>query len=505
MSMRAHSSLLAALSLLAASTPVAAADDGGLSIAVVVVGKDSPSAGSAIVVGQIARQGFARNPRYSVLDVEASLNGGADGARLATLKRAADALERGQAAYDAFELDAALEALAEAVVTYEQGLGGLSDAGPVVDALVFQGAAYALKGDVKNAKAAFTRAFVLSDTASLDGGRFPDTVQALFEEAREQTSTLPTGALTVYAAPAAAEVWVDGGFRGSAPITVSDLKQGRHYVRVVRDGYVAFGAAVDVKRGGEETVQATLRPTTSLAPFEDLRGRIAGGDPLAARDLASLLKVDQLFVASVEQAGKDVKVTGTLLDGVGGGVLSEANKAFAFESARFRGDLELWLAENFRKEGTATATTGTATTGSQSYVTEQAVSPPTPGILIAGYVVTALTIVPVLVALISGVVALYEWDAYRNQGKVLAQITGNPPQGVPNQITASTNEGRLVLAFLGISAILTDVMWVAAGVTLVTGVTLIVFGVNEKAEIEDVLASAPPVDAPALALARNAE
>jgi hypothetical protein len=483
----------------------ALAAEGGLSMAVVVVGKDSPSAPAAIVVGQIARQGFARNPRYSVLDVEASLNGGADGARLATLKRAADALERGQAAYDAFELDPALEALAECVVTYEQALGGLDDTAPLVDALIFQGAAYSLKGDVKNAKSAFTRAFVLNDAATLDGGRFPDTVQALFEEARNETSALPTGALTVYAAPAAAEVWVDGGFRGSAPLTVSDLKVGRHYVRVMRDGYVTFGAAIDVKRGGEETVQATLRPTTSLSSYEDLRTRIAGGDPLAARELASMLKVDQLMVASVELAGKDVKITGTLLDGVGGGVLAESNKAFAFESARFRGDLELWLGENFRKEGSATATTDGTTASDQRYVTEQAVSPPTPGILIAGWVVTALTVVPVLVSLIAGVVALYEWDSYRNQGKVMAQITGGPPTGVPNQITASTNEGRLVLAFLGISAILADISWLVAGGTLATGITLIVLGINEKAEIEDVLARAPLRETETLALHRNAE
>jgi hypothetical protein len=268
---------------------------------------------------------------------------------------------------------------------------------------------------------------------------------------------------------------------------------------------VTFGAAVDVKRGGEETVQATLRPTTSLSSYEDLRRRIAENDPLAARELASMLKVDQLFVASVEFAGKDVKVTGKLLDGVGGGTLSEGNKAFAFESARFRGDLELWLAENFRKEGSATATSDGTTTSGQNYVTEQAVSPPTPGILIAGWVVTALTIVPVLVALISGVVALYEWDSYRNQGKFIAQLTGEAPAGVPNQITASTNEGRLVLAFLGISAILADVMWLVAGGTLVTGITLIVFGINEKAEIDDVLAHAPLPQTQTFALHRNAE
>jgi len=502
--MRVFSSLPVLLACALGAFPTLAAD-GGLSMAVVVVGKDSPSASAAIVVGQIARQGFARNPRYSVLDVEASLNGGADGARLATLKRAADALERGQAAYDAFELDPALEALAESVVTYEQALGGLADAAPLVDALTFQGAAYALKGDVKNAKGAFTRAFVLNEAATLDGGRFPDTVQALFEEARQETSALATGALTIYAAPAAAEVWVDGGFRGSAPLTVSDLKVGRHYVRVVRDGYVTFGAAVDVKRGGEETVQATLRPTTSIASFEELRTRIAGNDPLAARELASMLKVDQLFVASVELAGKDVKVTGTLIDGVGGGSLAVANKAFAYEGARFRGDLEIWLAENFRKEGSAVATSDGTTTGGQRYVTEQAVSPPTPGILIAGYVVTALTIVPVLVALISGVVALYEWDSYRNQGKVWAQIAGGAPAGVPNQITASTNEGRLVLAFLGISAILADLSWLVAGGTLATGITLIVVGVNQKAEIDDVLAHAPLPALETFALQQNVE
>lgn len=468
----------------ALALPAAAQD--GVSIATVVVAKDSPSAQQAIVIGQIARQGFARNPRYEVLDVEIMLSGGEDSTgRLAELKKAEEALETGMAAYDAFEVDAALESLAEAVGGYERAVGGMADITPLVDAYRFQGAAYALKGEQEAATEAFLKALVLDEGADLSGGQFPDTVQAIFEAARDQVATLQTGSLTVYAAPAAAEVWVDGGFRGSAPMTVTDLQAGRHYVRIVRDGYVAFGEAVDIAAGGEETVQATLRPTSGLSEFEKTARKLQSGDQRAAADLAAKLKVEQLFWATVEATGKDVKVSGFLTDGVGGGVLATGDKSFTTTSPRFRGDVELWLAENFRKEGSATATNTNTANNGESFMPSAPVEPPTPGTLIAGWIIAPLSVLPFLVGIVSYVGAFYFFDTYYLGAELLGGVTGGT--GVLDQRDAFSNDGALVLTLQGVLGIAADVLMVLSAVVLATGVTLIVFGLNEKAEIDDVL------------------
>lgn len=479
---------LAASALVA---PAAGAQQAGTSIAVITVAKDSPSAASAVVVGQVARQSFARNPRYALLDLESVLNTGNDTDRQTRLKRAESALERGLAAYDAFELDAALEAFAEAVVGFEQALPAVADLTPLIDAFRYQGAAYVLKGDVKNAKAKFRQTLVIAPGASLDSSKFPENVQAIFEEVRAEMAEAPTGTVTVYAAPAAAEVWVDGGFRGSAPLTVEDLAAGRHYVRVVRDGYASFGVAVDVGREAEETVQATLRPATRLSAYEDLKTRMLD-NPRAAAELAKLLKVDQLLWASVESRGDNVVLDGHLVDGVGGGEVTAANKTFVTNSPRFRAEVEAWLAENFRKEGTAQLTDNGGQTNRESFLPDGPVETPTPTILITGYWLAGLSAVPAVIGLGTGIYSLYAWDAYRNQGRYVSQITGNPAAGVPNQLASQTDEARLLLSILGVTAIGTDIAFVAAGAALTAGIVCIVLGLNEKAEIEDVLAEADP-------------
>ena len=482
--------VIGALSL-GLALPASAMED-GVSIAVVVIEKDSPSAGQAIVIGQVARQGFARNPKYAVLDLEQVLSDGALGMREEKRKEAEERLESGMAAYDAFELDQALESLAEALVAYENALGTLDDIAPIADALRFQGAAYALQGDADAAKAAFARAFALDPDGELEGGRFPDTVQALYEQARESADNAPTGSVTVFAAPAAAEVYIDGNFKGSAPITVEDLAVGRHYIRVVRDGYVAYGEAVDIVAGQEETVQGTLRTTAKLGEFDGLRRRLAQGDERAAADLAALLQVDQLFSATVEATGDSVKISGTLTDGVQGTALSTQDKSFATSSARFKPELEAWLAENFRKEGGGQSAVENTAQGGEDFMNGGPVDRPTSGFLIAGWVVTALTIVPIIVAIAAGVTSLYGWDFYRNRGELFQDITG--ATGVQNQIDAQTDAGQTALLIYGIASVVTDVSWVVAAATLATGIALIVVGLNQEAEIDDVLAAGPRDD-----------
>jgi tetratricopeptide (TPR) repeat protein len=462
----------------------AAAQDDGVSIAVVSVGKDSPSDSQAIVVGQIARQGFERNPKYSVLELEEVLEGGEAPAALRRRRQAEAALDRGKAAYDAFELAPALESLAEAVVGFEQALASLPDTSPVVEALKFQGAAYVLSGDTKNGLRAFERAFVLDAGMSVAANNFPENVVEVVEDARVASEGKPTGTMTVYAAPPAAEVWVDGRFRGSAPISIDNLPVGRHYVRVVRDGYAAFGTPVDVGRRTEETVQATLRPTAKFAEFDDLASRLKTGSEQGAAQLAAMLKVDQLLWTTVEAAGNDVTVTATLTDGVGGGVLTTATKTFVSSSQRYRSDLELWFAQSFRKAQGADAPddtsggTGTVTDGS-SFLPDKPTEAPTSGLTIGGWVLTIGAVVPLGVGIGFGIYSLVPWDAYKNNGDLFGQ------PALPHQLHPSFDD--VWNSFL-VSSIVADVAYVVTGILVASGVTLLVLGANQEQEIEDVLA-----------------
>ncbi len=480
-------SLASLVVALLAGPSLAEAD--GVSIAVVAVGKDSPSAGQAVVVGRIAKQGFERNPKYDLLDTERVLESGEASAAERRRATADAALARGRSAFDALELSPALESLAEAVVGYEQALAAMTDIGPLVTALKYQGAAYALSGDSKNARRSFERAFVLDLGASAAG--FPEEVTTLFEQARAKVEEGPTGTLTVYAAPPAAEVWVDGRFRGSAPLSLDNLPAGRHYVRVARDGYVAFGQPVEVKRRAEETLQATLRPAARFSEYDDLASRLKGGSPQAAAELAGMLKVAQLLWIVTEVTGEDVTVTATLTDGVGGGALAQGTKTFVTTSPRYRSDLELWFAQTFRKGAGVQAPTfgDSGTSGGDppkgsGFLPTAPTEAPTSGMTILGWVLTGGAILPLGVGIGFGVASLVPWDAYKNGGKLFDQ------PALSSQLDPSREE--VWNSFL-VTSIIADVGYVVAAGMAAVGVTLLVLGANEEEEIEDVLASAPLV------------
>lgn len=465
----------------------AGAQSDGVSIAVVAVGKDSPSEGQAIVVGRIAKQGFERNPKYDLLDTERVLENGEVSAAHGRRTNADEALRRGRGAFDALELTTALESFAEAVVGYEQALAAMTDLSPLVAALKYQGAAYALSGDSKNARRAFERAFVVDPSATSAGDNFPDEVTALFEQARARVEKAPTGTLTLYAAPPAAEVWIDGRFRGSAPLSVDNLPEGRHYVRVSRDGYAPFGQPVEVKRRAEETVQATLRPTARFSQYDDLASRLKGASPQAASELAAMLKVDQLLWVVTEVTGEDVTVTATLTDGVGGGALTQGTKTFVTTSPRYRSDLELWFAQSFRKGQGVQAPTPTENNGGVSqgggFLPDAPKEAPTSGKTTLGWVLTGGAILPLAVGIGFGVASLVPWDAYKNQGKLFNQPA----------LTSQLDDDREEVwnSFL-VTSIIADVGYVVAAGMAAVGVTLLVLGANEEEAIEDVLASNPP-------------
>jgi hypothetical protein len=468
---------------------------------VVAVSLKNPSEGQAIVVGQVSRQGFERNPKYDVLDLERVLENGEAPPAERRLRKAEEAWQRGRAAYDAFELAPALEAFAEAIVGFEQAVAAMRTMAPIVEVLKYQAAAYALNGDAKNAKRAFQRALTIDSGLSVAGDSFPEEVTTVLEEMRMKADNAPTGTMTVYGAPPAAEVWVDGGFRGSAPISIDNLAAGRHYVRVARAGYVSFGAAVDVGRRSEETVQATLQPTARFAEFDDLAARLKTGSEPGAAKLAALLKVDQLLWSVVEVAGDDVTVTSTLSDGVSGSVLSTATKAFVSTSPRYRSDLEIWFATHFRKaqgsqadSGTGTGTTGDGTgdgNGGQNFLPDAPAEAPTSQFTILGWTLVGLGIIPAGLGVGFGIGSLVPWDAYKNEGRLFQQPY------IDNQLHPSRED--VWNSFL-VTSIIADVSYVVAATMFSTGAVFLFLGANEQEEIEDVLTYRAPPVTPRLAL-----
>jgi hypothetical protein len=66
------------------------------------------------------------------------------------------------------------------------------------------------------------------------------------------------GMLAVNASPWG-EVYLDGVYKGSTPLTVDKVPAGRHQLRVSKEGFNSFSSTVDIKEGETEKISAGLK------------------------------------------------------------------------------------------------------------------------------------------------------------------------------------------------------------------------------------------------------
>jgi hypothetical protein len=69
-----------------------------------------------------------------------------------------------------------------------------------------------------------------------------------------------SGSLYVLSNPANAKVMLDGVYRGTTPLTLSNLASTTHIVELDHAGYYDWKSSVDVPAGGTKTVSGTLNP-----------------------------------------------------------------------------------------------------------------------------------------------------------------------------------------------------------------------------------------------------
>jgi hypothetical protein len=455
------------------SAPVLAKQEGA-SVCTLAIPADGQSTATAVDVARIADDAWAADQDVSLLDLERVLEGG-DPLWVEKLQKAQEAREKGKQALDAVELPVAADAFAEAIVQYEQAIAGMKDITPIVETLAQQGTVLSLQGDAKNARAVFSRALALDPAFRLPNDA-AKRVSKLFDEVVKESRNVGQGTLTVYATTGAAEVWVDGVFRGVAPLSIS-ARTGRHYVRTARDGYVAQGTAVEVKRGSEATVQAQLRPTSKLAKLEELGLRVARSKdsvrPIA--ELAAWLQVDQLLTVVVEDSGGSALLTAVLVDAVSGKQIARASKAFAPKDEFFERDVRGFvkaklMASTGEAPPDATTPSDIKTPEQPSLLPGEAEQIETPGAVIGGWVLIGLSAIPIGTTIGFGIGSYNLYDGYRNK--------------LPSQL--DPNFEKLRGAWLTTS-IVTDVSWILAVGMLAGGTTLLVTGYSEKAAMEEVV------------------
>lgn len=228
---------------------------------------------------------------------------------LERLNRGRERLEAGRQAYLNLELEQAIELLGGAVDDFESAAAALEDPHDLGEALLFLGASQVFAGHTRGARQTFQRLHVQMPHIAPDPNMFnPDVVQR-YEQSAPRGSA--SGSVTIESEPAGAVAYVDFVPRGRTPLTVEELGDGVHTVRVTRPGATPFVQQVELRRGGSEQVTAFLEDTEATAGLADAVqnlgtadiGSMQPGGPIA--EIALSLELDKVGVIRVSEGETD--------------------------------------------------------------------------------------------------------------------------------------------------------------------------------------------------------
>ncbi len=76
----------------------------------------------------------------------------------------------------------------------------------------------------------------------------------------QTTDETTTGSLTISSSPPGSEIYLDGVYRGTTPLTISDVPEGFHTLELQCHGYSSWSTSVEINGGTELSMNATLAP-----------------------------------------------------------------------------------------------------------------------------------------------------------------------------------------------------------------------------------------------------
>lgn len=173
-----------------------------------------------------------------------------------------------------------------------------------------------------DAKEAFRQLVFYNPAARLDKRYFAPSVIKKVGRAKDELKTQPLGGLFIKSKPAiAADVFVNGVYKGTTPLQLDGYPEGEHVVAITAANYGTLTKVVRVKAGKTQQVKFVQRWKGKDRRFPpDMvgfhRGQFAGMEQLigAAAATAQAMRVKKLILVEVKKEnGKDV-VTAHMVD-----------------------------------------------------------------------------------------------------------------------------------------------------------------------------------------------
>jgi len=284
-------------------------------LAVVTLGLEGGLEGHAGELSHLAEQAVLRSGRFQLVPVAPALEGEPALARAQREADAEAAMAEGRRVYDELDTVAALAQFEKAANLFAQ-----TDLSRTfqkwVEAQLLRAACLVANGELKVAEVELDRVLALEPRAQLSVNHFPPESLAYAEKVKKSVVSLATATMKVTSTPAGARIYLDGRFRGVAPLELSGLTQADHFVTAVMQG-----RALVQRRARSGAVAVELPPAAGAAPLEQTLAdvRVDPGGPGRDRALRALgqgLDVDQVLAVLVRRGalGDRLALTGLRLE-----------------------------------------------------------------------------------------------------------------------------------------------------------------------------------------------
>lgn len=315
--------------------------------AVFAVARDPSGQRAAAVADAVLRTRAEKAKSLRLIEPARVLSGDPRTREEETLERARAAFADGRRAYDALNLDEAIARLGQAVNLYQQTGPMIGDAAELRNALVYLGAALTLRGSPDEGESTFAELLTIDPNFQLSG--FPPAVEKAFESALKRVEKSPNGSVEIYSTPPYAAVYLDGGFVGVTPVTLTDVLAGTHYLRIEKVGYTVHGAPLEISPNQKITSQTRLPSMKKGVELRDVTARCTDevvapeGMGGSLRSLARMLVADTLVFVAVTQSGNDATFTGGVFDASTGTRLATERAVLNVANKTFGGDLDAYI------------------------------------------------------------------------------------------------------------------------------------------------------------------
>ncbi|MCK5688399.1 PEGA domain-containing protein [Myxococcota bacterium] len=311
-------------------------------IAIVIKGDGAGSDKAAGFVAEVFEELIIKDSRYDFVSLPIAMGDPTAKRAVEAFEKAADEFEKGRNAYESFDLDPAIEYLHNALKRYERNAAYVKSTKEVADVLMLLAATHNIRGEEKTARKRLAEAVSLYPDVQPDPRIFNPTMRAAFQKVANKMAKKATGTISITSNPGYARVYIDGKFSGVAPVAVENISQGRHYVRLEKEGYHSWGTVINVVAKGEASDVANLKPLARFDEFDAIMEVAMGSIDDPARDrhlhqevfnqVGELLGTNQLILGSVRLDGEMVTLVAAQFDMISGRRKKTATQVFSYDN-----------------------------------------------------------------------------------------------------------------------------------------------------------------------------